>query len=241
MAKTTDQERSRARGQRVDLQQRARRGALAVTVLVAAALPLAGLVSLLLRERIDPHIENYPAHFVVFGLVGAVAFVLGYAAGEAANRRGDARVLLLSLAFMATGGFLWLHAIGTPTILFSAEHAGFQVAIPVGLLVSAVFAVGSAFVDSRPVIAAALIRRRTLLRFAVLASMGVWFVWTVANLPPLGGPNSEAATNRLLTALAILGTLMYAVSALRYWSLFRLGATCYRPRSSPVSFCYRRR
>ena len=52
--------------------------------------------------------------------------------------------------------------------------------------------------------------------------MGVWFVWTVANLPPLGGPNSEAATNWLLTALAILGTLMYAVSALRYWSLFRL-------------------
>ena len=140
MAKTTDQERSRTRGQRVDLQQRARRGAVAVTVLVAAALPLVGLVSLLLRERIDPHIENYPAHFVVFGLVGAVAFVLGYAAGEAANRRGDARVLLLSLAFMATGGFLWLHAIGTPTILFSAEHAGFQVAIPVGLLVSAVFA-----------------------------------------------------------------------------------------------------
>ena len=70
------------------------------------------------------------------------AFLLGYAAGEAANRRGDARVLLLSLAFMATGGFLGLHAIGTPEILFSEEHAGFQVAIPVGLLVSAVFALG---------------------------------------------------------------------------------------------------
>jgi hypothetical protein len=118
--------------------------------LVAAALPLIGLVSLLLRSELDPHIENYPLHFVVFGLVGAVAFGLGYAAGEAANRRGDARVLLLSLAFMATGGFLLLHALGTPTILFADEHAGFQVAIPVGLLVSAVFATGSAFVDVRP-------------------------------------------------------------------------------------------
>ena len=66
--------------------------------------------------------------------------MLGYAAGEAANRRGDARVLLLSLAFMATGGFLWLHAIGTPSDPVLEEHAGFQVAIPVGLLVSAVFA-----------------------------------------------------------------------------------------------------
>ena len=205
------------------LQERARTGALVVLVLAAASLPLVGLVSLLLRSQLDPHVENYPLHFVVFGIVGAVAFGLGYAAGEAANRRGDARVLLLSLAFMATGGFLWLHAVGTPSILFSDEHAGFQVAIPVGLLVSAVFAAGSAFVDVRPEIGAVLIRRRTLLRLAVLVAMGVWFVWTVANLPPLGGPNNEAATNRVLTAIAVLGTIMYAVSAVRYWSIFRHG------------------
>ena len=48
-----------------------------------------------------------------------LAFVLGYAAGDAANRRRDARVFLLSLAFMATGGFLGLHALGTPDILFA--------------------------------------------------------------------------------------------------------------------------
>jgi class 3 adenylate cyclase len=210
-----------ARRQRTKSQQRAWTGALVLMAVVAAALPLVGLASLLLRSQFDPHVENYPLHFAVFGVVGAVAFVLGYTAGEAANRRGDARVLLLSLAFMATGGFLWLHAIGTPSILFSEEHAGFQVAIPVGLLVSAVFAAGSAFVDVRPEIAAVLIRRRTLLRLAVLGAMGVWFVWTVANLPPLGGPDSEAATSRLLTVIAVLGTILYAVSAARYWSMFR--------------------
>ena len=202
-------------------QQRARTGALVVTGLVAATLPLVGLISLLLQSQLDPHIENYPLHFVVFGVVGAVAFGLGYTAGEAANRRGDARVLLLSLAFMATGGFLWLHALGTPSILFSQEHAGFQVAIPVGLLVSAVFAAGSAFVDLRPGIAAGLVRRRTLLRLAVLAAMGAWFALTVTNHPPVGGPNSEAATNRLLSVIAVIGTILYAVSAARYWSIFR--------------------
>jgi hypothetical protein len=41
-----------------------------------------GLASLLLRSQLDPHIENYPIHFVVFGIVGAVAFGLGYAARE---------------------------------------------------------------------------------------------------------------------------------------------------------------
>jgi adenylate cyclase len=191
-----------------------------VAATLAAALPLAGLASLLLRSELDPHIENYRAHFIVFGIVGGIAFVLGYAAGEAANRRGDARVLLLSLAFMATGGFLGLHALGTPGVLFTKEYGGFMDAIPVGLLVSAVFAFGSAFVDVRPSVGAALIRRRTLLRVAVLGSMGMWFTWTVAELPPLRA-GSEAATDTFVAVLAILGTVIYAVSAARYWTIFR--------------------
>src|SRR4051795_7450347 len=98
---------------------RARSAAAIGAGMLAFALPLVGLVSLLLRSQLDPHFENYRAHFVVFGLVGGFVFVLGYTAGEAANRRADARVFLLSLAFMTTGGFLGLHALGTPSVLFS--------------------------------------------------------------------------------------------------------------------------
>jgi hypothetical protein len=192
-----------------------------LAAVLAAALPLVGLVSLLLRKELDPHFENYRAHFVVFGFVGGVAFILGYAAGEAANRRGDARVLLLSLAFMATGGFLGLHALGTAQVLFTKEYAGFMVAIPVGLLVSAVFAAASAFVDVRPGFAAALIRRRSLLRAAVLVSMAGWFAWTVAELPPLRAPSGEAATDTFVLVLAAVGAAIYAVTAARYWLIFR--------------------
>jgi adenylate cyclase len=202
-------------------QQRARSAAVVAVWFLAAALPLIGLVSLLLRRQLDPHFENYRAHFVVFGIVGGVAFVLGYTAGEAANRRGDARVLLLSLAFMATGGFLGLHALGTPRILFPKEHAGFQVAIPVGLLVSAVFAAASAFVDIRPWLGPRLIQHRAVLRGAVLLAMGVWLAWTLADLPPLRDPSSEAATGSLLTTMAVIGTGLYAISAVRYWGIFR--------------------
>src|ERR1043166_3665246 len=131
----------------VALRRRTRRAAVASMWIVAGVLPLVGFVCLLLRSELDPHFENYRAHFVVFGLVGGFAFVLGYGAGEAANRRADARVFLLSLAFMTTGGFLGLHALGTPSILFSKVHSGFQVAVPIGLLLSSVFAAGSAFVD----------------------------------------------------------------------------------------------
>jgi len=193
----------------------------AIAELLVVALPLIGLVSLLLRSQLDPHLENYRLHFVLFGLVGTVAFTLGYAAGEAAKRRGDARVLLLSIAFMATGGFMGLHALGTRGVLFTADHAGFKVAIPVGLLVSAVFAVGSAFVDLRPSFAPLVIRHQQFLRAGVLFAMGTWFVWTVANLPPLDGANSEAARGILLTVFAIVGTVAYAVSAARYWRIFR--------------------
>src|SRR5215510_3232135 len=193
----------------------------AIAELLVAALPLIGLVSLLLRSQLDPHFENYRVHFVLFGVVGTIAFVLGFAAGEAANRRGDARVLLLSLAFMATGGFMGLHALGTRGVLFSGDHAGFKVAIPVGLLVSAGFAAASVFVDVRPEFARLAIRYRRLLRATILAAMASWFVWTVLNLPPLDGPNSEAARGSLLAVFAIVGTVVYAVSAARYWTLFR--------------------
>src|SRR5688500_5695823 len=169
---------------------------------VAVALPLVGFVSLLLREQLDPQLHNHQAHFVIFGLAGGLAFALGYAAGEAANRRGDARILLLSLAFMATGGFMGLHAFGTTGVLFSENRAGFQVAIPVGLLVSAFFALGSAFVDARPDLGPALIRHRAKLRGAVLASMAIRFLWTLANLPPLSGTNNEATTGSALGATA---------------------------------------
>jgi adenylate cyclase len=201
--------------------ERARARAAVLAGLALVVLPLVGLVSLLLRSRLDPHFENYRLHFLVFGLVGAVAFILGYAAGEAANRRRDARVLLLSLAFMATGGFLGLHALGTHEVLFSEELVGFQVAIPVGLLVAAVFAAGSAFVDVRPGLAPLLIRRRRLLRAGVLIAMAAWFVWTVAKLPPLHGQGEEAATDALLVTVAIVGTVVYAVSAARYWQIYR--------------------
>jgi adenylate cyclase len=193
----------------------------AAAAVLAAALPLVGLVSLLLRRELDPHFENYRAHFVVFGFVGGLAFVLGYAAGEAANRRGDARVLLLSLAFMATGGFLGLHAVGTQQVLFTAEHPGFMVAIPVGLFVAALFAAASAFVDEHPGLGATLIVHRTLLRAGVLLTMLVWFIWTVLDLPPLRAKNGEAATDRLILVIAVLGTVIYAVSAARYWKIFR--------------------
>jgi adenylate cyclase len=55
----------------------------------------------------------------------------------------------------------------------------------------------------------------------VLLSMGAWFAWAALRLPPLQGSGTEAATDGLVLAVAVVGTAMYAVSAVRYWSLYR--------------------
>lgn len=188
---------------------------------IAAALPLIGLASLLWRAELDPQWTNPKVHFVLFLTVGAVDFLLAYAAGEAAERRGDARVLLMSLAFLTTGGFLALHAVGTAGVLFNEPLSGFTVAIPVGSCVAALFGGASAFVDRKPEYAPLVMGRRAILRRAVLIAITVWFTWTVAKLPPLDRPSSEGGTQSLLTVIAGLGMIVYLVAATRYWLVYR--------------------
>jgi adenylate cyclase len=189
--------------------------------IAAALLPLVGLISLLARSMLDPGWANHRVHFVLFLSVAVVDFVLAYAAGDAARRRGDARVLLISLAFLATGGFLGLHAIGTAGVLFTGEHAGFKVAIPIGLLVASGFALESAFVDVRPGTGAWVVQHQQRLRLLVYGTMAVWFVITVADVPPLDRPASEGATGSLLAFLAAGGVIAYGIAALRYAGIYQ--------------------
>ncbi len=187
---------------------------------VALILPLIGLVSLFLRRALDPTWDSGRLHFVLFLAVGGGAFVLAYLAGQAAERRGDARVFLLSLAFLVTGGFLGVHAVGTPGVLLNNDLPGFKVAIPVGLLIAALFGCASAFVDLRPEFAAAVVRHRRALRRSVITAMALWSLWAIAELPPLAGSTAEGADTPL-KILAAIGALVYGVSALRYLSAFR--------------------
>jgi adenylate cyclase len=200
--------------------RRARRPAVAAAW-AAAALPLIGLASLLLHSKLDPHLDDHRVHFVLFLSIAAVDYVLAFAAGEAARRRGDARVLLIAMAFLTTGVFLGLHALGTPGILIGPDLAGFHVAIPVGLLVAAGFAVASAVVDARPRLAAYAIAHRRVLHGGVLAVTAAWCAITVAQLPPLRHAGSEGARGSLLAILAVAGAAMYGFAALRYYRLFR--------------------
>src|ERR687894_3162876 len=105
---------------------------------VLVALPLLGLGLLLGQPGLDARWEHHPAHFWLVLGASLVTGILAYATGEAANRRGDARLFFISLAFLVSAGFLGLHALATPGVLLEGHNTGFVIATPIGLVIASV-------------------------------------------------------------------------------------------------------
>jgi adenylate cyclase len=197
--------------------ERTRRRSSAV-VAVSLLLPVAGLVVLLSRPMLDVHWEHHPSHFwLVLGTAG-VSAVLAYATGAAAEQRGDARVLFVSLALLSSAGFLALHALATPGVLLADPNPGFVVATPVGIALGSILAAWSTvnFAGDRAVRAVVLGRR---LRTGLFAIMAIWAFLSLGRLPPFDVP--PAAGERLLWPLALPAIGLYAFTAVRCFRLWR--------------------
>jgi class 3 adenylate cyclase len=184
------------------------------------ALPLAGLALLLVQPDLDTHWQHGPSHFWLVLVTALVNLALGLAASEAARRRSDARALLVSLAFIASAGFLGLHALATPGTLVDAGNTGFVIASPVGLLVAAAFAAASGL-DLSPAGAGAVVRRQRVLRLGLIAVLVVWAVVSATGAPPLDHPLVAEDAEAPLYALAIAAVPLYLFAALRYLRLYR--------------------
>ncbi|HEY4571223.1 MAG TPA: adenylate/guanylate cyclase domain-containing protein [Kribbella sp.] len=172
-------------------------------------IPLAGLVLLRQKPQFDLHWEHHPTHFWLVLLTAALSAILAYATSAAALRRGDARVLLVSLAFLSAAGFLGLHALATPKVLLDTPNCGFTLATPVGVALASVFA----FLSSLTVVG---IRGGRRLRVGLLVVMGLWALASVLRLPPLQARSVPEVADGILTALAIPTVLLYGVAAVRY-------------------------
>ena len=105
--------------------------------LALLALPMVGLAVLIARPQLDLEWRHQPSHFWLVLSVAVVSLALAYLTNEAAMRRGDARLVLISLAFGASAGFLGLHALATPGVLLPSPNLGFVIATPVGLTIAA--------------------------------------------------------------------------------------------------------
>jgi class 3 adenylate cyclase len=179
-----------------------------------------GLALLLLRPDLDAQWEHHPSHFWLVLVTAAVNVALAYVTNLAAGRFRDARLILVSLAFLASAGFLGLHALATPGVLLPHPNFGFVVATPVGLVIASVFAAMSVGPFGGPR-AAAVLRRRTSLLGGLLVLMFAWAAASLAGLPPLDGPPPAQEGVGLLTVLAVEAVAVYGYSALRYVGLYR--------------------
>ena len=190
-------------------------GASAVAGGMVLLLPLLGFALLIVRSELDVMWQHHPSHFWLVLAAGGINAVLAWGTGTAARRRGDARVLLVSLAFLAAAGFLGLHALATPGVLLEGTNAGFVIATPVGLLVASVFAAASS-VDLDPHRAMTVVRRAGLLQWGLVTLLAAWGAASVLQVPPLDDPDvPERATGPLLL-LAALACVLYLVAVVRY-------------------------
>ncbi|MDQ4148894.1 MAG: adenylate/guanylate cyclase domain-containing protein, partial [Actinomycetota bacterium] len=108
------------------------------------ALPILGLWLLIARPEFDVRWENHHAHFWLVTAAAGINVLLAVRVSEQARQHSDARLLLVSLGFLAAAGFLGLHALATPGVIVPESNAGFAVATPVGLGLAAAFAAWSA-------------------------------------------------------------------------------------------------
>jgi adenylate cyclase len=193
--------------------------------LLLLVLPLLGLGLLIARPELDLEWKHQPSHFWLVLSVAVVNVALAYLTNEAAMRRRDARLILISLAFGASAGFLGLHALATPGVLLPASNLGFVIATPVGLTIAAVIAATSALPLGGPR-GELVVRHAGALRIGLLAIMVAWGIASLLRLPPLVSevPPAEVAPPLRFAALIAVG--LYAFAS---WHFARLFAGRRRP------------
>jgi adenylate cyclase len=185
-------------------------------VLVVGA---AVLALVLAHPAADGTWENHPAHFWLVLGAAAINVALGYAVGVAARRRRDARLLLVSLAFVSAAGFLGLHALATPGVLIG-KNAGFELATPVGLALAGLFSAASGLM-LRPRAAERILGLAWPLIVALSAVMGCWAAVSLAEVGPFRGPLDAEQLDGWQISLAGVGVVLYAAAALGYYRLYR--------------------
>lgn len=194
------------------------RGAV-VAAVAAVATPLVLLAVLRIWPALDLRWDNQPAHFWIVLAASAIAMALGYNVTVASRRRRDARLLIISLAFIAGAGFLGLHALATPGVLLG-PNAGFELATPLGLVVGSVFVALSA-VEFRPETAQRIMARSRLMLRTLVAVIVVWGVVSVAEVPPLDEPLTDDSLLGWQLAFAAIGVLGYGAGSIGYLRLYR--------------------
>ncbi|MEV0621631.1 adenylate/guanylate cyclase domain-containing protein [Nonomuraea sp. NPDC050404] len=183
-------------------------------------LPLLGLWLLLAQPHINIFWQHNGSHFWLIILVAGVNVVLGVLISEASRRRQDARLFLVSMVFLSSAGFFFLHGLATPKFILATGSVGFDIGQQVGLSIAAAFAFASALpLDERA--AKSVLGSQHFIRGALVGVMVLWGLASlIPGLTPLSEPPLVSPMNWLMWA-SVPGVVLYAAASVMMFLLHR--------------------
>ena len=184
------------------------------------ALPVAGLALLLANPMLDMTWEDHVAHFWLVLITAGLSLVLAVFVLAAAQQHADARLYLFALGFVASAGFLGLHAVATPAVVVAKPNAAFILATPIGLVVAAVLSAWASL-DMSPERGAAILRHRRLLTGSIVIGMIVWGGLSLVPGSPLLAQLPLTDLQPALRALALVGIALFGYAAIRSYMRYR--------------------
>jgi class 3 adenylate cyclase len=190
-------------------------------------LPLGILAWLLAFPSVDGTWHHNPTHFWLVAAVAGANLVVANRISQEAARRDDARLMFVSLGFIASAAFFLAHALVTPQVIASGPSVGFSLSMPVGLFLAGVCAVLSS-VSWSTAVSERFVRAAGGLRIAILALALLWMFLSLNGVPPLDRALDPGGFRVAALPLAVVSVVLFAYAAVRYWRL-------HRTRPSPVA------
>ncbi|WP_312888490.1 adenylate/guanylate cyclase domain-containing protein [Nonomuraea rhodomycinica] len=184
------------------------------------ALPLLGLWLLLSEPHLNVMWQHNPGHFWMIIMVAGVNVVLGGLISQASSRRADARLFLVSMVFLTSAGFFFLHGLATPRVILPTGSVGFDLGQQAGLTLAAGFASASALPLGERA-AAAVLAARHVIRGALVGFMVLWGLASLVDgLTPLSEPPLTAYASWVAWA-SVPGIVLYVAAAVMMFRLHR--------------------
>ncbi|MFI6928022.1 adenylate/guanylate cyclase domain-containing protein [Nonomuraea spiralis] len=184
------------------------------------ALPLLGLWLLLGQQHLNVVWQHNASHFWMILTVAGINVALGAMITEAARRRRDARLFLVSMVFLSSAGFFLLHGLATPGIILPTGSLGFDLGQQVGLTIASMFAFASALPLGERA-AKGVLDSQHFVRAMLLGFMLLWgLVSLVPELTALSEPPPVAPMGWLGPA-SIPGVLLYGAAGVMMFLLHR--------------------
>lgn len=184
------------------------------------ALPMLGFWLLIAQPQLNVEWQHNPSHFWMIVIVAGLNVGLGTLISEASRRRQDARLFLVSMVFISSAGFFFLHGLATPQVILPTGSLGFDLGQTVGLTIASGFAFASALPLGERA-ARLVLREQHLIRGVLFGFMALWGLASlIPDVTPLSRPPLTDPVMWVVW-LSVPGLVLYTAAGVMMFLLHR--------------------